>query len=118
MGSNCLDIKINEICLLCKRPFNCLRTLISHSERCKTKNWGSQDGRQSHATEHVKRLSQKASKELNNQLKAAPDAKDASIYEESIESLDKEHREAADRCVTLCHENSLLERILVEKGKR
>lgn len=37
--------------------------------------------------------------------------------EESLQSLQQSHRSAADECLMLRYKNSLLERILLEKGK-
>jgi hypothetical protein len=38
--------------------------------------------------------------------------------EDSLQSLQQSHRSAADECLMLRYKNSLLERILLEKGKR
>ena len=37
--------------------------------------------------------------------------------EESLQSLQQSHRSAADECLMLRYKNSLLERILLEKGR-
>jgi hypothetical protein len=39
-------------------------------------------------------------------------------HEETLASLQQSHRSAADECLMLRYKNSLLERILIEKGKR
>lgn len=39
-------------------------------------------------------------------------------HEEKLQNLQQSHRAAADECLMLRYKNSLLERILVEKGKR
>lgn len=38
-------------------------------------------------------------------------------HEDTLQSLQQSHRSAADECLMLRYKNSLLERILVEKGK-
>jgi hypothetical protein len=39
------------------------------------------------------------------------------LHEENLQSLQQSHRSAADECLMLRYKNSLLERILLEKGK-
>jgi hypothetical protein len=39
-------------------------------------------------------------------------------HEEQLQALQQSHRSAADECLMLRYKNSLLERILLEKGKR
>lgn len=39
-------------------------------------------------------------------------------HEETLQSLQQSHRQAADECLMLRYKNSLLERILLEKGTR
>lgn len=39
-------------------------------------------------------------------------------HEETLQSLQQSHRSAADECLMLRYKNSLLERILLEKGVR
>ena len=39
-------------------------------------------------------------------------------HEEQLQSLQQSHRSAADECLMLRYKNSLLERILLEKGLR
>lgn len=38
-------------------------------------------------------------------------------HEDTLQNLQQSHRSAADECLMLRYKNSLLERILVEKGK-
>lgn len=38
-------------------------------------------------------------------------------HEEALQNLQQSHRNAADECLMLRYKNSLLERILLEKGK-
>ena len=38
-------------------------------------------------------------------------------HEETLQNLQQSHRSAADECLMLRYKNSLLERILLEKGK-
>lgn len=40
------------------------------------------------------------------------------IHEETLQTLQQSHRSAADECLMLRYKNSLLERVLVEKGKQ
>jgi hypothetical protein len=40
------------------------------------------------------------------------------IHEENLQNLQQSHRSAADECLMLRYKNSLLERILLEKGKK
>jgi hypothetical protein len=40
------------------------------------------------------------------------------LHEENLQSLQQSHRSAADECLMLRYKNSLLERILLEKGKQ
>ena len=86
MGNKHLDLEINEKCALCNRSFTCLGTLVHHYEYCKKKNGGSQDMKQSQATEPMKRLFRLASKELNDQLEKSVDAKDVPADEELMHS--------------------------------
>lgn len=39
-------------------------------------------------------------------------------HEENLQNLQQSHRSAADECLMLRYKNSLLERILLEKGER
>lgn len=40
------------------------------------------------------------------------------VHEDNLQSLQQSHRSAADECLMLRYKNSLLERVLLEKGKR
>jgi len=40
------------------------------------------------------------------------------VHEQNLHSLQSAHRNAADECLMLRYKNSLLERILLEKGMR
>lgn len=75
------DVKINEICAICGRSFDCLRTFVTHCEYCSAKPTGSDDAK-CHAVARKKELCRIATQELNNLLKKARGARSTSSEED------------------------------------
>lgn len=76
-----------------------LAQIYATSEERKQRNRQAQAAFRERRTEYIK--------QLENTIK---------LNEETLQSLQQSHRSAADECLMLRYKNSLLERILLEKG--
>lgn len=77
------------------------RQIYATSEERKQRNRQAQAAFRERRTEYIK--------QLESTIK---------IHEENLQNLQQSHRSAADECLMLRYKNSLLERILLEKGKK
>jgi hypothetical protein len=77
------------------------RKIYATSEERKQRNRQAQAAFRERRTEYIK--------QLESTIKH---------HEETLQNLQNSHRNAADECLMLRYKNSLLERILLEKGKR
>ena len=75
--------------------------IYATSEERKQRNRQAQAAFRERRTEYIK--------QLENTIK---------LHEETLQNLQQSHRQAADECLMLRYKNSLLERILLEKGMR
>jgi hypothetical protein len=100
-----LSSYINGCCIFlssCWRPgpseTDCIQIYATSEER-KQRNRQAQAAFRERRTEYIK--------QLENTIKH---------HEETLQTLQQSHRNAADECLMLRYKNSLLERILLEKG--
>lgn len=75
--------------------------IYATSEERKQRNRQAQAAFRERRTEYIKQLEQTIK-----------------LHEETLQNLQQSHRSAADECLMLRYKNSLLERILLEKGER
>ena len=73
--------------------------IYATSEERKQRNRQAQAAFRERRTEYIKQLEQTIK-----------------LHEETLQNLQQSHRSAADECLMLRYKNSLLERILLEKG--
>ena len=73
--------------------------IYATSEERKQRNRQAQAAFRERRTEYIK--------QLENTIK---------IHEDTLQNLQQSHRQAADECLMLRYKNSLLERVLLEKG--
>jgi hypothetical protein len=76
------------------------KKIYATSEERKQRNRQAQAAFRERRTEYIKQLEQTIKH-----------------HEETLQNLQQSHRSAADECLMLRYKNSLLERILLEKGK-
>ena len=77
------------------------KKIYATSEERKQRNRQAQAAFRERRTEYIKQLEQTIKH-----------------HEETLQNLQQSHRSAADECLMLRYKNSLLERILLEKGKQ
>jgi len=77
------------------------KKIYATSEERKQRNRQAQAAFRERRTEYIKQLEQTIK-----------------LHEETLQNLQQSHRSAADECLMLRYKNSLLERILLEKGKQ
>lgn len=99
VSSTILPLCCKKPVAMSKLPLTKRRKIYATSEERKQRNRQAQAAFRERRTEYIK--------QLESTIKH---------HEETLQNLQQSHRSAADECLMLRYKNSLLERILLEKG--